>query len=141
MMSIILLLAPRPGSAKNIDKDFHHVFPASRGTVLYLMHGDGEVTLSSWAKDSIAVHVHYRAEAKKMGWGKDPDFEVEFSQTGETVRVVGRQTGGGKAGLVTMSHEEYRVDIQAPTYVALDFEGQDGDVTIEGWNADVAVRL
>jgi putative adhesin len=141
LASIILLSVSRPVSAKNIDKDFHHVFPASRGTVLYLVHGDGEVTLTSWAKDSIAVHVHYRAEAKKVGWGKEPDFNMEFSQTGETVHAVGSVEGGGKTGFVTLSHEDYRVEIQAPTYVALDFEGQDGDVTIEGWRADVAVRL
>src|SRR5262245_46813278 len=141
MASILLLLAPRLASAKNIDKDFRHVFAASPGTVLYLVHGDGEVTLTSWPKDSVAVHVHYRAEAKKVGWGKEPDFNVEFSQTGETVRVVGHEVGGGKTGFVTLSHEDYKVEIQAPTYVALDFEGTDGGVAIEGWRADVAVRL
>ena len=136
-----LLVAEAPALAKNLEKDFRHTFPASRGTVLYLAHGNGEVTLSPWANDSIAVHVHYRADVKKVGWGKEPDFEVEFSQSGETVRVVGRETGGGKAGFLTVSHEDYRVEIQAPTYVALDFEGTDGDVTVEGWQADVAIRL
>jgi hypothetical protein len=141
LIPIVLLLAAPPASAKVIDKEFRHTFHASPGTVLYLSHGDGEVALTPWATDSIAVHVHYKAEAKKLGWGSDPDFEVQFSQTGETVRVIGRQTGGGKAGFVSTSHEDYTIDIQAPTYVALDFEGTDGDVTIEGWRADVAVRL
>jgi len=140
MVPIALILAS-PASAKNIDKNFNHTFPASAGTVLYLAYGDGEVTLTAWAKDSIAVHVHYKAEATKVGWGNDPDFEVECSQTGETVRVIGRHTGGGKTGFVTLSHEDYTIDIQAPTYVSLDFEGSDGDVTIEGWRADVSVRL
>jgi len=141
LVFIGLLVTEAPALAKNLEKDFRHTFPASRGTVLYLQHGNGEVTLSPWAKDSIAVHVHYRAEVKKVGWGKEPDFEVEFSQSGETVRVVGREIGGGQAGFLTVSHEDYRVEIQAPTYVALDFEGTDGDVTVEDWQADVAIRL
>ena len=141
MVMIGLFALGQPAEAKVLDKDFHHVFSASRGTVLYLVHGDGEVTLTPWAKDSIAVQVHYHAEVKKVGWGTEPDFEVEFSQKGETVQVVGRETGGGKTGFLTVSHQDYRVDIQAPTYVALDFEGTDGDVTVEDWQADVAVRL
>jgi DUF4097 and DUF4098 domain-containing protein YvlB len=141
MVLMGLFASQEPALAKTIEKDFRHTFSAPQGTVLYLAHGNGEVTLSPWAKDSIAVHVHYRADVKKVGWGKDPDFAVEFSQSGETVRVVGHETGGSKAGFLTVSHEDYGVEIQAPTYVALDFEGTDGDVTVEGWRADVSIRL
>ena len=140
VMTLLVATAP-PALAKPIKKDFRHVFPSSPGTVLYLAYGDGEVTLSPWAKDSIAVHIHYKAELKKLGFGKEPDFQVEFSQRGETVRVVGMQIGGGTTGFVNVSHEDYQVEIEAPTYVALDFEGTDGDVTVENWRADVAVRL
>lgn len=139
-MALVALFAPAV-QAKHIEKVFQHRFPASTGTVLHLVHGDGHVAITPWAKDSIAVRVHYRAEVNKIGWGKEPDFDVEFSQTGPTAHVIGKHTGGGNAGFLTVKNEDYRVEVHAPTFVALDFEGEDGEVVLAGWKGDVALQL
>lgn len=138
---LLVALFVTTAHAKRIDKQFQHRFPASPGTVLHLVHGDANVTIAAWAKDSIAVKIQYRGDVNKIGWGKEPDFDVEFSQTGPTVHAIGTLTGAGTAGFLTVKNQDYRVDVQAPTYVALDFDGEDGEVTVAGWKGDVALRL
>jgi putative adhesin len=130
-----------PAYAKHIDKEFRHVFPATPGTVLHLVHGDGKVRVTSWEKDSVLVAVSYRADVQKVGWGKDPDFEVAFRQNESTLDVVAKQSGGSAVGFLSISHEDYRIEVHAPATVTLDFEGTDGEVTLEAWRADITLAL
>lgn len=133
--------AAGPAYAKHIDKEFRHVFPAAPGTALHLVYGDGKVQVISWEKDSVDVALSYRADVQKVGWGNDPDFNVTFRQIGSTLEVIGKQTGGSAVGFLSITHEDYRVLVHAPPVVILDFDGEDGEVTLEAWRADITLKL
>jgi DUF4097 and DUF4098 domain-containing protein YvlB len=127
--------------AEPIDKDFHKEFAVSEGAVLHLEHGDGHVTLSPWDKDVIDVTVRYRASVTKVGMGSVPSFTVDAHETGKTVSVVGKERGGTTLGIMHWNVKEYTYRIQAPPYVVLELKGEDGDVAITGWKADITCGL
>jgi DUF4097 and DUF4098 domain-containing protein YvlB len=130
----------RPREA-TIDRDFHKEFAAPAGTVLHLEHGDGAVEIVPWDRDVVDVTVRYHAEVTRVGFGKDIAFDVDFRQTGKTISVAGRERGGTTIGILYRNVSEYAFRIQAPPTVALELEGEDGDVTVVGWKADIACSL
>lgn len=132
----VAVLAMAAG-AKEIDRDFHRSFDVSRGVRLDLRHGDGDVTIKPWDKDAIDVTVRYRADVSRIGFGGDPDFDVEFKQGDDYVSVIGRETPAGPSVMLVVKRYEYVYTISAPAYVRLDLEGDDGDVEIAEWRAEI----
>lgn len=131
-----------PAPAREIDKDFHETFEVSEGVVLRLDYGDGDVTITPWDQDAIDVAVRYHADVKAIGFGATPDFDVEFRQTDDRVTVRGVE--GSSSGVYlfhSMSEYEYTYTIKAPSYVILDLRGDDGDLELSGWRADIECRV
>jgi len=130
-----------PARAARIDREFHESFEVTTGARLELEHGDGDVTFSVWDRDVIQVDVVYRRDFSGVSLGRHGEFDVHFEQSGDTVRVLAREPDFRGIGVFARSESEYRYTIQAPSYVELDLNGEDGDVDIEGWRAPVSVRL
>ena len=138
----IALFVCQPASARMIDKDYHETFDVAEGTKLILLHGDGDVTITPWDKDAIDIQVRYHAEVTSVGIGKEVDFTVDFKQTGDSVIVRGNE--GGTAGIFffrAMNEYEYTYTVSAPSYLVLELRGDDGDVEVSGWRADIDCRL
>ena len=131
-----------PALAREIDKDFHKTFDVSEGVVLRLDYGDGDVTIAPWDQDAIDVVVRYHADVKAIGFGTTPDFDVEFRQTDDRVTVRGIE--GSSSGVYlfhSMNEYEYTYTIKAPSHVILDLRGDDGDLELSGWRADIECRV
>jgi len=129
--------------AKEINKDFHQSFDVKEGDTLRLKHGDGNVQLTPWDKDIIDVKVRYRADIDAVGirLGSKDDFHVEFRQTENTVYVTGKETSRGTIGFYNKKQYEYIYEIHSPDYIQLDLNGDDGDVDISGWTAEIDCRI
>ena len=129
--------------ATDINKDFHQSFNVKQGDTLRLRHGDGNVRLIPWDKDIIDVKVRYRADIDAIGirLGSKDDFTVEFRQTGSTVYVTGKETSRGTIGFYSKKKYEHVYEIQSPDYIRLDLEGDDGNVDISGWAAEIDCRI
>jgi hypothetical protein len=128
--------------AKAIDKDSHQAFDVKEGARLILYHGDGDVTVTPWDSDVIDVTVRYHADVVSLGIGTQPGFDVEFAQDGDVVTVKGREGSAMGLYLVTATSQyEYTYAIKAPDYVVIESRGDDGDVSITGWRADVYCEL
>lgn len=149
-MPIVLILflsvfsiLPGTVTAKEIDKDFHQSFSVKKGDILRLRHGDGDVRLIRWDEDAIDVKVRYRADIDAVGirLGSKDDFIVEFRQTENTVYVTGKETSRGTIGFYNKKRYEYIYEIHSPDYIRLDLEGDDGDVDIQDWAADIDCRI
>ena len=139
---LLIAAACSPALAREIDKDFHRTFDVSEGVVLRLDYDDGDVTITPWDQDVIDVTVRYHADVTAIGFGKEPDFDVEFRQTDDRVTVRG--TEGGFAGVYffsSMREYEYTYTIKAPSYVILDLTGDDGDLELSGWRANIECRV
>jgi DUF4097 and DUF4098 domain-containing protein YvlB len=129
-------------AAEEINKNFHQSFNVKGGDSLCLRFGDGDVTVVPWEKDVIDVSVRYRADIDVAGirlGGRD-DFDVEFRQSGNTVYVTAKEPSSGAIGFYNKKVYEYVYEIHSPGTVHLDLEGDDGDVTIENWGAEVECR-
>ena len=135
--ALAVVVVPASATATEIDRNFHETFEVTEGFRLDLRHGDGDVTIKPWDKDTIDVRVRYRADVTRLGFGGDPDFDVEFREGDDFVSVVGRTTPVGPSVFLSVRRYEYRYTISAPPYVKLNLEGDDGDVEISGWQADV----
>lgn len=131
----------QPIAAEEISRDYHETFAVRQGTRLVLEHGDGDVEISPWAEDKLQVDVRYRAHASNIGWSKKTDFKVEFSQDGDTISVVAHEPKQINVGVSTYRENEYRFTINAPSYLELYLEGEDGDVEIDDWNGAIRLRL
>jgi hypothetical protein len=132
-----------PASAEEINKDFHQRFDVGKGDTLRLRHGDGNVKLIPWEENVIDVKVRYRADIDAVGirLGSKDDFIVEFRQTGNTVYVTGRETSRGTIGYYNKKQYEYIYEIHSPDYINLDLIGDDGDVEIANWAAQIDCRI
>ena len=128
-----------PAAAEEISKDFHQTFQVKQRDTLHLKHGDGDVRLIPWDKDIIDVKVRYRADIDAVGirLGSKDDFDVEFRQSGNTVYVTGKETSRGTIGFYNKKRYEYIYEIHSPDYIRLDLDGDDGDVDISGWAAEI----
>ena len=120
-----------------IDRDFHESFDVEEGYSLILRSGDGDVTVRPWDQDVIDVTVRYRADIERVGFGEDPDFDVEFEHGDDYVRVMGRVKQSGPSIFRMVRRHEYAYMIKAPPYVALQIDGDDGDIDIRNWSADI----
>jgi hypothetical protein len=139
---LLVVVACSSAPAREIDKDFHEIFDISEGVVLRLDYGDGDVTITPWDQDVIDVVVRYRADVKAIGFGTEPDFDVEFRHTDDRVTVRGVE--GSSSGVYffrAMNEYEYTYTIKAPSYVILDLHGDDGDLELSGWRADIECRV
>jgi DUF4097 and DUF4098 domain-containing protein YvlB len=130
-------------AAEEINKNFHQSFNVKEGDSLCLRFGDGDVTIAPWEKDVIDVSVRYRADIDVAGirLGGRNDFDVEFRQSGNTVYVTAKEPSSGAIGFYNKKVYEYVYEIHSPGTVHLDLEGDDGDVTIENWGAEVECRV
>jgi DUF4097 and DUF4098 domain-containing protein YvlB len=141
----LLIFSTHVGTAlaKEINKNFHQSFDVKEGDTLRLKHGDGNVQLTPWDKDIIDVKVRYRADIDAVGirLGSKDDFNVEFRQTGNTVYVTGKETSRGTIGFYNKKQYEYIYEIHSPDYIKLDLDGDDGNVDISGWTAEIDCRI
>ncbi len=134
----LLLAATVEG--EEIDRNFERSFEVAEGDRLQLVHGDGDVTITPWERDTLEVRVRYHAEFRSVGFGTRPDFDVDFRRSGDTIRVVGRERGHSGIGFFSSREYEHLYTVRAPAYLRLDLDGDDGDVEIGGWRGEVSVR-
>lgn len=127
--------------AEEIRREFDESFDVAEGASLHLRHGDGDAIIIPWEQDVIRVEVVYHAEVKGFGFHDDLDFDVEFRQSDDVVEVIGKEPSLTIVGFFYSRYHEYTYTVHAPPYVVLRLEGDDGDVTIEGWSAAIECRL
>ena len=139
---LLVAAACSPAPAREIDKNFHETFDVSEGVVLSLDYGDGDVTITPWDQDTIDVVVRYSADVTAIGFGTDPEFDVEFKETDDRITVRGKEgTSSGVYFFRSMHEYEYTYTIKAPSYIILDLQGDDGDLELSGWRADIECRV
>ena len=130
-----------PAAAETIERDFHESFEVNPGMALKLKHGDGDVTVTPWDRDTLDVVVRYRAKIHNLaGWSKHNEIEVTFKQEGDTIYVVGTDPSLVSVGISSFREIEYTYTVQAPDYLDLELIGEDGDVSISNWQADLDLR-
>jgi len=137
---LVLALAG-PALAELVERDFQHTFPVEKGTMIRVDHGDGDVTLTPWDKNEVDVVVKYRAEETKVGFGEKQELEVEFRESDGVVHIVERRSGGVTVGFQSREIKEYTYTIRGPSHLAVELEGEDGEVRIEGWQAEIDATL
>lgn len=141
LLFLVAALSAAPGLAERIERDYHETFDVEPGARLVLEHGDGDVTFVPWDQDVVEVDVVYRAEIKGLGASRRGEFEVDFSQTGNRIRITGREPSFAGIGVFSFRQNEYTYKVRAPAYLELDLEGEDGSVSIEGWRAVIEASL
>jgi len=138
---LLAVVACSPAFAREIEKDLHETFDVSEGVILRLDYGDGDATIIPWDQDVIDVVVHYRADVTAIGFGTEAEFDVEFRQSDDRVTVRGKEgTISGVYFFRSMHEYDYTYTIKAPSYVILDLQGDDGDLELSGWRADIECR-
>lgn len=143
IFSMIFLLVAAAGAleAKEIKKNFHESFNVDRGDTLRLRHGDGNVLIRPWDRDTIDITVRYHVDETTVGIGPRHDFDVEFRQSGNTVYVLEKRRSGLIVGFHNRKTFEYIYEIKAPDYIRLDTDGDDGNIDIEQWRGTIDCRM
>ncbi len=140
--ALVAVAATSSARGETIDREFREEFDVAVGDSLELQFGDGDVTVSAWDRDVLEVHVRYHADQRAIGFSKGDrrDFTVDFERQGDVIRVIGREPGGRVGiGIFTNRRHEYLYTVRAPSYLALDLKGDDGDVRIEGWASPISL--
>ena len=140
-LTAVLTLSCQLASAESIDKSFHESFEVQPGATLHLRSGDGDVDIQTWDEPRIQIDVEYHVEQHGLHWGKDrKEFNVLFRQDKDHVYVE-EERGSGEVSfqLGSVSEREYSYTIQAPAWVDLDIEGEDGEIHIADWQAAIEI--
>jgi len=133
-VALVALATSVAAHAGTVDREFNESFDVSPGVNLQLIHGDGDVDIQPWTEDRLEITVRYHLVSRGLGGARD--FEVAFDRSGDTITVEGREIGSNF--FVGGSRQyEYVYTIQAPPYLLLDLRGDDGDVEISDWEADI----
>lgn len=138
---VVFCLAIGAASAVEIRENFQESFDIAPGAILELHHGDGDVTLTPWDQDRIEFRIVYQADITKVGFGAKPDFDVKFGRSGDRLVAKEEVIGSTTFGFYSRNTITYTWEIRAPAWAALEFHGDDGDVTITGWQADMDLRM
>jgi len=141
LLVLALVFIVTPAHAKDVRKDYAESFDVHQGMTLQLVHGDGQVTIMPTDDDILDIKIRYRAKHTRVGVGDNADFDVEFKQQGDVIRVVGREKGSFVIGLSFFENHEYTYTIKAPPYLNLDLNGDDGCVSIDGWQGNISCEL
>ena len=141
VLGMTVVALAQPAKAEEINREFHQSFDVRPGMKMSLEHGDGDVTVSPWGENTLDVEVRYRARASNIGWSKSTDFEVEFSQDGDTIRVKGHEPKRVQVGISSFREYEYKYTVKAPSYLELSLQGKDGDVEIRDWTGSILMKL
>lgn len=141
VIPVLLVSMAATAMGKEIKRNYHESFEVAQGDRLHLVHGDGNVTIEPWDRDVLDIEVRYRAEVTKIGLGSEPDFSVEFDQDRHTVHVIGKEKSTVTLGFRSKTVHEYLYTIRAPAHLELDLKGDDGDVSITGWQGIISCRL
>ncbi|MCP3964697.1 MAG: DUF4097 domain-containing protein [bacterium] len=140
ILVILLSAIASAAAAEQVERSFNQRFDVEPGARLELEHADGDAVITPWDQDAIEVDVIYKAEYRRVGVGRDPDLDVHFEQRGDTVRVIGDEKDAGGIGFFSIDEIEYVYRVRAPSWVELDLKGDDGNVEISGWQAEINVR-
>ncbi len=124
-------------SAKDINKNYNHIFTIDKGTTLFLENGDGDVNIQTWDKDQIKVDIVYHVKGKSSSSSDDYEFNVDFRQNGDRVYIIGKEHRKSTFGFFSIHYIDYSYKIKAPSYLHLDIIGDDGDIIIENINGKI----
>lgn len=135
--AVITLATAATAAAGTIDREFNESFDVEPGVTLQLIHGDGDLDIQSWGEDRLEIRARYHMVSR--GWGGPRDFEVDFDRQDDTITVEGREIGSNffMGGSRSYKHE---YTIKAPPYLVLELRGDDGDIEIRDWEADIDLR-
>lgn len=136
----ILFLAYSLIFSRDIKKDYHESYEVKEGNILYLSHGDGDVTISSWDKDIVDIEVYFNANV--FGVGNDEyDFDIQFKQHGKEIEVTEKFRSNHRFGIRGITINRYEYQIKAPKYLILNLDGDDGNVEIQDMTANIECHL
>jgi len=140
LFSLFLSIIPDSTECREIRKDYHETFDLSRGSGLRLKHGDGNVIIKRWEKDVLEIDIEYIAEYKSIGPG-DKDFKVTFKEKNKIIEITGNEKSSPSIGFHFYNVKEYTYTIHAPDYLLLDLCGDDGEVYIDDWRANIELDI
>ncbi|MBD3376480.1 DUF4097 family beta strand repeat protein [candidate division KSB1 bacterium] len=141
LVTLLLCSIIRVSHSEDVKKDFHESFPAEQGGKIHLEHGDGDVTIRPWSEPIIDVHVRYEISESGFRLGGERDFDVEFKQRGKDLYIVGREKHASGLVLISSTHRIYTYEIHAPEWVILELQGDDGEISIEGWQGEISLHV
>ncbi len=127
-------------NAADFKKEYHEKFNVSKGMVLNLKSGDGDVILTPWGQDEVQVDIVYHANHSGNG-DKDRSFEVEFDLTSRALHIIAHERTGSRFGISSRHIYQYIYDIKAPAYLLLDLDGDDGNMQVSGWENNIEITL
>ncbi len=137
---LIIMLVYSIALTRDMKKDYHETFEVKSGDMLYLSHGDGNVTISSWDKDIVDIEIYFSANIFGMG-NNEYEFDVQFQQHGNEIEVIEKFKSNHHFGIRSITIDRYEYQIRAPKYLQLNLNGDDGDVEIEDMAANIECRL
>ena len=126
--------------SRDIKKDFHESFEVKSGDILFLTHGDGDVTVSSWDKDIVEIEVYFSANV--FGVGNDEyDFDITFKQRKNEIEVIENFKSSHRFGIKGITINRYEYMIKTPKFLILNLDGDDGNVDIQDMAANIECHL
>lgn len=138
---LALTLLPNPAAAERVEREYHETFPVGPETFLELESGHGDIEIRAWDRPEVQIDVVYIADESHWGIGSGGEFAVDFEVIGDRIHVRERSRTGVQIGVRVSKNRRYEYTIHAPATLPLEIHGDDGDVVIPAWEADLDLRL
>ena len=118
----------------NLDK----TYSIDRGGTIKMRTNDADITISGSDRSDVHVTIRRRVTVRGLKFGEE-NFEVEvYADKGD---LVIRERSRGGVSMMGYMREEYTIDIEAPSDVSLDINGDDDDYLIRRIDGSIALRI
>lgn len=136
LIVVLTSLLTTTAAGGDIRKRWSESAPVAPGMRISVSHGDGDLHFHSVpGAQEVRAEIVYESAAPNP----DQDLDVVFHIDTLTFNFVAWEDGEAPKG--RSDHDIYRIDVWAPPNLPLWTSGDDGDVLIPVWEADVEVRF
>jgi Toastrack DUF4097 len=132
----LVALVPVHSFAKTHRYDLEETYTIAKDGTLFLNTDDAEVTIIGEDRDDVLVEIHHEWHISGVSTRGGDDFEIVVTEENGNLRIREADTGGITIMMGSI-HEEYTVDIKAPSSVNLRIRGDDDDYRIRRFSGEV----
>ncbi len=141
-LTLILVLVPLiTWGQKSKEFNLDEKFAINKTGTIHMDTDDAEVKIVGTSREDARVTIYRKIRYGGIRWGEESEINVDVTTRDGDLYISDRDGNGVTWTIMGYSHEEYRINIEAPNGVSLDIRGDDDDYRIQAINGAIEMRV
>jgi len=126
--------------AQTDEFNLDQTYPIDPGGTINLQSSDADVKIIGSDREDVRVIVHYKLTVTGFAFGESNKFEMIVSEDGGNLAIQEKGRDFGPSGMIGVSNKIYTIEIEAPSGVNLDIQGDDEEYEIAGFAGFISLN-